>query len=130
MGEARLRHRQLANSKRGELVEIVETLKDFRVNFKNGFLSSSDDESDDFNPSRPRVPVLSEADALQKIAQLQIKSNYLESSRKAARSLSTRDKNTPRPSLSSRSTRTVKTSQSFNMADTKRDGLKIVLKQY
>ena len=122
MGEARLRHRQLANSKRGELVEIVETLKDFRVNFKNGFLSSSDEEGDDFNPSGPRVPVLSEADALQKIAQLQIKSNYLESSRKAARSLSTRDKNTPRPSLASRTARTVKASQSFSMADTKRNG--------
>ena len=129
VGEARLRHRQLANSKRGELVELVDSLKDFRVNFKNGFLSSSDEDSDDISsPCKPKMPVLTEADALQKIAQLQIKSNYLESNRRAGRSLSTREKNTHRPPLGREhiaSKSPSVTSHSFSITDSKRNGFEL-----
>ena len=79
MCEARLKHRQLSTAKRGELVELVELLKDFKSNFKNGFLSS-DDQGDDNEMKDPnKDTVISESDAVQKIAQLQIRSNHLES---------------------------------------------------
>ena len=73
-----MKHRQLSSAKRGELVELVELLKDFKSNFKNGFLSS-DDQSDDTEMKDPnKDTVISESDAVQKIAQLQIRSNHLE----------------------------------------------------
>merc|ERR1711892_424457 len=76
--EARLKHRQLSTAKRGELVELVELLKDFKSNFKNGFLSSEESEDSDMtDPNRDTV--ISESDAVAKIAQLQIRSNHLES---------------------------------------------------
>ena len=125
VGEARLRHRQLANSKRGELVEIVDSLKDFRCNFKNGFLSSSDESDDEFS-TKPKAPVISEADALQKIAQLQIKSNYLESHRRAGRSLSTREKPGHRPTIGHPRDipKSSLSSHSFSITDSKRIGFR------
>lgn len=83
--EARLKHRQLSNTKRGELVELVELLKGFKTNFKNGFLSSDEEMEDG---SRRSDSVISEAEAVQKIAKLQIRSNELESlNRRTERSI-------------------------------------------
>ena len=74
VGEARLRNRTLSNAKRGELYEMMETLKDFKVNFPSGFLV----EEAAGAGSSGTEEIISEEDAVQKIAQLRIKSTYLE----------------------------------------------------
>ena len=87
----------MSNTKRGELAELVELLKDFRTNFKNGFLSSDEEEkSRDESTGRSRggSGVISEAEAVQQIAQLQITSNHLlRMSRQTERTIRSTDTN-------------------------------------
>lgn len=74
VGEARLRNRTLSNAKRGELYEMMESLKDFKVHFPAGFLAQEEGSSG----VSATEEIISEEDAVQKIAQLRIKSTYLE----------------------------------------------------
>jgi len=74
VGEARLRNRTLSNAKRGELYEMMESLKDFKVHFPSGFLA----QEEGCSAVSGTEEIISEEDAVQKIAQLRIKSTYLE----------------------------------------------------
>ncbi|CAG5112383.1 Oidioi.mRNA.OKI2018_I69.chr2.g6603.t1.cds [Oikopleura dioica] len=117
VGEARLRNRTLSNAKRGELYEMMETLKDFKVNFPSGFLV----EEAAGAGSSGTEEIISEEDAVQKIAQLRIKSTYLENlNQRQDKNLATarprrplaRESPVPRSSLLSKSRSTDQLSKS------------------